>query len=58
VPLSLEEKIDHYQLKRKKSDGVYYMACIGIYSSKDRADKKRQQITKTIQDKAFIKALD
>jgi hypothetical protein len=44
VHLSPEEKIDHYQLKRKKPDGIYYMPCIGVYSSKDMADKKRQKI--------------
>jgi len=58
VHLSLEEKIDHYQLKRKKPDGIYYMACIGAYSSKDMADKKRQKIANTMQAKTFIKSLD
>ena len=58
VPFSLEEKIDHYQLKRKKSDGIYYMACIGVYNNKDIADKKRQKIAGTMKDKIFIQSLD
>jgi C-terminal processing protease CtpA/Prc len=56
--LSLHEKFDHYQLKRKKPDGIYYIACIGVYESKDLADKKRLQIANTMQDKVFIKALE
>jgi len=58
VPLSLEEKIDHYQLKRKKSDGIYYIDCIGVYNNKDMADNKRQKIADTMKDKVFIQSLD
>jgi carboxyl-terminal processing protease len=56
--LSLEDKVNHYQLKRKKSDGIYYMACIGVYNNKDIAYKKKKIISDTLKDKAFIQSLD
>jgi C-terminal processing protease CtpA/Prc len=58
VPVSPEEKISHYQLKRQKTDGIYYMACMGVYSSKNLADKKQHKLANSIQEKTFIKALE
>ena len=58
VHISQEEKIDHYQLKRQKPNGIYFMACIGVYSSKNVADNKRHKIANIIQEKTFIKAID
>jgi carboxyl-terminal processing protease len=58
VHLSLSEKFDHYQLQRKKPDGIHYLACLGVYESEEMAYKKRRELANAMQHKVFIKIIE